>query len=57
MTFTLIIISLAILALVATGASIYLWISRREVRARVTRLNEETLSASRNASGSCFGMG
>ena len=50
MTSTLIIISLSILALVATGASIYLWSARRKMLARVLRLNQETLEASRDAS-------
>jgi diguanylate cyclase (GGDEF)-like protein/PAS domain S-box-containing protein len=50
MTSTVIIFSLAILAVVATGAGIYLWVSRRKIRARITRLNEETLEASRDAS-------
>jgi len=50
MTFTLIIISLAILALVAAGASVYLWASRRKMLGRVSRLNKETLEASRDAS-------
>jgi diguanylate cyclase (GGDEF)-like protein/PAS domain S-box-containing protein len=46
----MLIIVLAFLALVATGAGLYLWASRRKVRARITRLNEETLEASRDAS-------
>jgi len=50
MTSTVIIFSLAILAVVATGAGIYLWVSRRKIRARITRLNQETLEASRDAS-------
>ena len=50
MTATLIIIALATLALVATGASLYLWRARRKILARVSRLNEETLEASRDAS-------
>jgi diguanylate cyclase (GGDEF)-like protein/PAS domain S-box-containing protein len=50
MTATLIIISLAILALVATGAGAFLWVSRRKILARVARLNQETLEASRDAS-------
>jgi len=50
MNSTLIIIALATLALVATGASVYLWRTRRRIIARVTRLNEETLEASRDAS-------
>jgi len=50
MTSTLILIALAILALVATGASLYLWTTRRKILARVSRLNEETLEASRDAS-------
>ncbi len=50
MTSTSIIIALAILALVATGASLYLWRTRRRILARVSRLNEETLEASRDAS-------
>ena len=50
MTSTLIIIALATLALVAIGASLYLWRTRRKILARVSRLNEETLEASRDAS-------
>ena len=50
MTATLIIIALATLALVATVASLYLWRTRRKILARVSRLNEETLEASRDAS-------
>ena len=50
MTSTLIIVSLSILALVATGTSIYLWTARRKILARVLRLNQETLEASRDAS-------
>ena len=50
MTSTLIIIALATLALVATGASLYLWRTRRKILARISRLNEETLEASRDAS-------
>ncbi len=50
MTSTLIIISLALLALVATGACVYLWTTRRKMLARVSRLNQETLEASRDAS-------
>ena len=50
MTATLIIIALATLVLVATGASLYLWRARRKILARVSRLNEETLEASRDAS-------
>ncbi len=50
MNSTLIIIALATLALVATGASVYLWRTRRRILARVSRLNEETLEASRDAS-------
>ena len=50
MTSTITIIALATLALVATGASLYLWLSRRKVHTRVSRLNEETLEASRDAS-------
>ena len=50
MTSTLTIIALASLALVATGASLYLWKTRRKILARVSRLNEETLEASRDAS-------
>ena len=50
MNSTLIIIALATLALVATGASAYLWRTRRRILARVSRLNEETLEASRDAS-------
>ena len=44
------IIALATLALVATGASLNLWRARRKILARVSRLNEETLEASRDAS-------
>jgi diguanylate cyclase (GGDEF)-like protein/PAS domain S-box-containing protein len=50
MTTTLIIIALATLALVAAGASVYLWASRRKMLVRIARLNEETLEASRDAS-------
>jgi diguanylate cyclase (GGDEF)-like protein/PAS domain S-box-containing protein len=50
MTSTLSIIALAVLALVAAGASVYLWVSRQKTRARISRLNEETLQASRDAS-------
>ena len=50
MTSTLIIVSLSILALVATGSSIYLWVARRKIAARVARLNQETLEASRDSS-------
>ena len=50
MTSTLTIIALATLALVATGASLYLWTTRRKILARVSRLNVETLEASRDAS-------
>ena len=50
MTSTLITIALATLALVATGASLYLWRTRRKILGRVSRLNEETLEASRDAS-------
>ncbi len=50
MTSTIIIIALATLVLVTGAASVYLWVSRRKVRARVSRLNEETLEASRDAS-------
>jgi diguanylate cyclase (GGDEF)-like protein/PAS domain S-box-containing protein len=50
MTTILTITALATLALVATALSVYLWVSRKRVRNRVTRLNEETLEASRDAS-------
>jgi diguanylate cyclase (GGDEF)-like protein/PAS domain S-box-containing protein len=50
MTSTLIIVSLSILALLATGSSIHLWVARRKIAARVARLNQETLEASRDAS-------
>ena len=50
MTSTIIIIALATLVLVTTVASSYLWVSRRKIRTRVSRLNEETLEASRDAS-------
>ena len=43
-------IILATLVLVATGVSLYLWSSRRKMRTRVSRLHEETLEASRDAS-------
>ena len=43
-------ISLAALSMVATAAGVYLWVSRRKLRARFTRLNQETLEASRDAS-------
>jgi len=47
--FTVIIV-LAAVALLAAGISAYLWTSRRRIAARITRLNEETLEASRDAS-------
>ncbi|MEJ2257045.1 MAG: EAL domain-containing protein, partial [Woeseiaceae bacterium] len=50
MTSTLIIIALATLALVAAGAAAYLWVSRGRISARVSRLNQEMLEASRDAS-------
>jgi diguanylate cyclase (GGDEF)-like protein/PAS domain S-box-containing protein len=50
MTTTLIIVSLSILTLAAIGSSIYLWAARRKIAARVARLNQETLEASRDAS-------
>ena len=50
MTSTIAIVTLATLALAAVGASLYLWLTRRKILARVARLNEETLEASRDAS-------
>ena len=50
MTTTILIFALATLVLVTTAASVYLWVSRGKIRARVSRLNEETLEASRDAS-------
>ena len=50
MTSTVLMISLAALSMVATAAGVYLWVSRRKLRARFTRLNQETLEASRDAS-------
>ena len=50
MNSTLILIALAVLALVAVTAGVYLWASRRKILARVARLNQETLEASRDAS-------
>ena len=50
MTSTLTIIALATLALVAIATSLYLWRTRRRILTRVSRLNEETLEASRDAS-------
>ncbi len=50
MTPIITITTLAALALVATVVSVYLWSSRRKVRERIARLNEETLEASRDAS-------
>jgi diguanylate cyclase (GGDEF)-like protein/PAS domain S-box-containing protein len=50
MTAMITIIVLATLALVATGTSLHLWSSRRKMRKRISRLNEETLDASRDAS-------
>ncbi|MEJ2298882.1 MAG: diguanylate cyclase, partial [Woeseiaceae bacterium] len=50
MTSTLIIIALATLALAAAGAAAYLWVSRGRISARVSRLNQEMLEASRDAS-------
>ena len=50
MTTILTITALATLALAAAAASVYLWSSRRKTRARIARLNEETLDASRDSS-------
>ena len=50
MTSTILILALAVLALVATGASVYLWRSRRQVIGRIDQLNKQTLEASRDAS-------
>src|SRR5210317_487668 len=50
MTAMVTIVVLATLALVATGTSLHLWSSRRKMRKRISRLNEETLDASRDAS-------
>ena len=50
MTSTILIIALATLVLATTVMSVYLWTSRRKMLARVSRLNEETLEASRDAS-------
>ncbi len=50
MTPTITMITLAAFGLVATAVSVYLWSSRRKVRRRILRLNEETLEASRDAS-------
>ena len=50
MTSTLTLIALGAFALLVTGASLYLWTTRRKILARVSRLNEETLEASRDAS-------
>jgi len=50
MTATILLIALATLAVVATVSSVYLWASRKKIRTRVSRLNEETLEASRDAS-------
>ncbi|NCF15144.1 MAG: EAL domain-containing protein [Gammaproteobacteria bacterium] len=50
MTTTILLFALATLVLVTTVASVYLWVSRGKIRARVSRLNEETLEASRDAS-------
>jgi diguanylate cyclase (GGDEF)-like protein/PAS domain S-box-containing protein len=50
MTTTIIITALAILALLAVTAGAWLWLSRKKILARVSRLNEETLEASRDAS-------
>jgi diguanylate cyclase (GGDEF)-like protein/PAS domain S-box-containing protein len=50
MTTILTITALATLALVAIAVSVYLWVSRRKIRDRVSRLNAETLEASRDAS-------
>ena len=50
MTATILLIALATLVVVATASSVYLWASRRKIRTRVSRLNEETLEASRDAS-------
>ncbi|MBT8143116.1 MAG: diguanylate cyclase [Gammaproteobacteria bacterium] len=50
MTSTIAIVALASLALAAVGVSVYLWSTRRKILARVARLNEETLEASRDAS-------
>jgi diguanylate cyclase (GGDEF)-like protein/PAS domain S-box-containing protein len=48
--FSIPVIALASLALVAAAAGVYLWVSRRRILARVARLNRETLEASRDAS-------
>ena len=50
MTSTVIIMALAFVALVATLAGVHLWVSRRKILVRITRLNQETLEASRDAS-------
>ena len=50
MTSTVLIISLAIVAVVATGVSLALWRSRGRTLGRIDRLNKETLEASRDAS-------
>ncbi len=50
MTSTITIIALAALVLVTTVVSVYLWASRRKMLNRVSRLNEETLEASRDSS-------
>jgi diguanylate cyclase (GGDEF)-like protein/PAS domain S-box-containing protein len=49
MTTILTITALATLTLVATAVSVYLWASRRRIRDRVSRLNTETLEASKDA--------
>jgi len=50
MTSTITIIALAALVLVTTVVSVTLWASRRKMLNRVSRLNEETLEASRDSS-------
>jgi len=50
MTTTIIIIALATLVLVTAIAGVYLWVSRGRIRTRVSRLNAETLEASRDSS-------
>ncbi len=50
MTTILTITALATLALAATAVSVYLWVSRRKIRDRVSRLNAETLEASKDSS-------
>ncbi|MBT8108416.1 MAG: EAL domain-containing protein [Gammaproteobacteria bacterium] len=50
MTTILTITALATLALVAIAVNVYLWVSRKRIHDRVSRLNAETLEAAKDAS-------